>query len=485
MSKTFVGLVGVLVLVTLSGGYLDTRSLGWKDEWMAVAVNRTRFIDEWSDDDSVGDDDAPVSEESTPSQSETVEIPTADSESSMEASSEPQRGMKFYILDLPEATSQLVEKYESDMYSFYEDCLNEDSGEIWIHRGFEGLSDRTMNESEADVILIPAYLHYNARRRGIYDKSKPEGEVTSTSAPYSRQELIHMMHKRIKNPMKPHVLLTPTTNPGVSRSIGLAVLAKELSGVNLYSVGYERNDHWQHVNADRIIPVPYVVKPQLPREQLQQKLDGDRTHNFVFYAGDTRPHADKWAGCDRQMLSPLRNRTDMDVRIVNKGNRLNQNEYNQRMDSSEFCLIVCGDTPTSRSLASSMVAGCIPLRIGSRLRGQCEPPCHPGFGWEVTGLLHMPYEHIIDWNLFPEVDEQAFVNDPNAILDAALANISEAQRHQMRAAMKESQLAFTYGWGNPVTSTEFGDAVPWIWESIQQHLNTRKDADDQTRDSPR
>ena len=383
---------------------------------------------------------------------------------------EESRRASFYILDLPEATSQLVETFATEISDFYTSALNEDAGEVWIHRGFEQHPDRTMNESEADVILVPAYLHFNARRRAIYDKSKPEGEDVSSSVPFTREELASMMRSRMRTPSKPHVLLTPTANPEISRRIGLTVVTNELNDVNLYSVGYERNPAWQRVNPDRIIPVPYVVKPDLPRDQFHEKLEAPRTRDFVFYAGDTRPHANKWAGCDRQMLAPLRERTDMDVRIVNKKNRLSQTEYNHRMDSSEFCLLVCGDTPTSRSLASSMVAGCIPLRIGSRLRGQCERPCHRGFGWTITGLSHLPYEHLIDWTLFPEVDEQAFVNDPNAVLDAALASISDEQRQQMRDVMNTSQLAFTYGWGDPVTSTEFGDAVPWIWESIQRHL---------------
>ena len=379
------------------------------------------------------------------------------------SSVESLRTVKFYILDLPEATSQLVEKFGPEMSDYYNSALNEDAGEVWIHRCFEQHPDRTLNESEADIVLIPGYLRYNHLRR------RSKGDSTSP-VPYSREELTRMVVDRINSPSKPHVLLTPAISPQLSVNMGILAMTEALKHVNLYSVGFERNPAWQRVSADRIIPVPYVVKPDLPRETIQSKLSVQRTRNFVFYAGDIRPRSEKWAGCDRGMVAPLRERTDMDVRIVNKKNRLSQTEYNHRMDSSEFCLLVCGDTPTSRSLASSMVAGCIPLRIGSRLRGQCERPCHRGFGWTITGLSHLPYEHLIDWTLFPEVDEQAFVNDPNAVLDAALASISDEQRQQMRDVMNTSQLAFTYGWGDPVTSTEFGDAVPWIWESIQRHL---------------
>ena len=208
----------------------------------------------------------------------------------------------------------------------------------------------------------------------------------------------------------------------------------------------------------------------MPRERLAGLLNhSHRKANFCFYAGDARPHAVEWGGCNRTgMIAPLRNRTDLgDLRIVSPTNRLTQDEYNGRMYTSEFCLILCGDTPTSRSLASAMLHGCIPLRIGSRLRGRCEPPCFVGWGWKVTnGLMHLPFENKINWTLFPEVDESAFTEDAASVLQNFFQTTSEQTKAEIRAVMAETQFAWVYGWGNPVTSTEFGQAVEYAWDSL-------------------
>jgi len=213
-----------------------------------------------------------------------------------------------------------------------------------------------------------------------------------------------------------------------------------------------------------------VVNPHIPRDEILTLMDpSKRTPNFCFYAGDPRQHAVEWGGCDRtKMIAPLQNRSDLgDMRILTRNNRLTQNEYNARMHTSEFCLIVCGDTPTSRSLASSMLQGCIPLRIGSRLRGRCEPPCKAGWGWTVThGLVHLPFEDKIDWNLFPELDEAAFTENAGVVLEDFLRATDAEQKAEMRAVMKQTQLAWVYGWGDPVTSTEFGQAAAYAWDSL-------------------
>ena len=163
--------------------------------------------------------------------------------------------------------------------------------------------------------------------------------------------------------------------------------------------------------------------------------------------------------------------------------RLTQTEYNQRMSSSEYCLILCGDSPTSRSLTSAMVHGCIPLFIGTRLRGLCESPCHPGWGWTVSGATHphLPYYHTaqtttnnsssIPWDLFPEIqNEIQFQQHPAQTLHHKLASIPTSQRQELQTIMRQHSEGFIYGWGNPVNSTNFGGAHNYIWESILRHL---------------
>jgi hypothetical protein len=160
---------------------------------------------------------------------------------------------------------------------------------------------------------------------------------------------------------------------------------------------------------------------------------------LCFYVGDQRHHAKEWSGCDRSMVAPLALESNMHARLIDtrqkqdaessnystNGLKKTQGLYNQKMASSEYCLILCGGSPTSRSLSSAMVHGCIPLRVGSRLRGLCEPPCHKGWGWTVSGSEspHLPFVERIDWTLFPEMNEAIFQQIPAQVLRETLAGI--------------------------------------------------------------
>jgi hypothetical protein len=255
------------------------------------------------------------------------------------------------------------------------------------------------------------------------------------------------------------------------------------------------------VEADRILPIPYVVIPS-DHKELTEFTRNERTNNFVFYAGDYRRNAKSWAGCHRdRMILPLmaqnnnnnnnsnNNETtadaaaadiSMDVRLVDKRNgRLAQTEYNDRMTSSEYCLVVCGDTPSSRSLTSAMVSGCIPIRVGSRLRGLCEPPCKRGWGWDVTGAAnpHLPFPDQIPWDDFPEVDEEKFTASGRQVLQDLFLGFDEEKKHTIRSILRKVQNGWIYGWGDPVTSTDFGDAVPYIWSSFKQALALQQEKD--------
>jgi hypothetical protein len=396
--------------------------------------------------------------------------------------------IKFYILPLPEITTWLVGNYTNDASRFYETTLNEQQAEIWLHRAYDRMGHeqgRTHVISEADVVLIPGYLHFNeymliksGKQQKKKRKKQQKVQETKLGFPYSIGEFIHIVVSRITDKSKPHVLMVPTWNPGTSRKAGVAPLVNLLKAadVNLWSLGFERNTFWQHVEPERIIPIPYVVEPNVTSlQQLAETNDLPRADNFVFYSGDARKNAFGWSGCNRSMVSPLANRTDMHVRIV-KGetNRLSQDEYNHQMYRADYCLLLCGDTPTSRSLASSMLHGCIPVRVGSRLRGLCDSPCRPGWGWTVAGATHshLPFaDTIIDWDAFPELDEAAFAESPAAVLEEMFARIGPEQKTEMRAIMSRTQRGWLYGLGNPVNSTDFGDAALYILESIVQGVS--------------
>lgn len=437
----------------------------------------------------------------------------------------------FYLLPVPELTTWLVGNFTSEAVHFYNHTINEERAEIWLHRGFERLQHhhgRTEDPDEAHVVIIPAYLHFNAfllRNLGIADEATHRGrrqrpveqhdtERKPNSLPWTASlwgpEIIRRV--RLHNVSKPHVLAVPTWNPKVSRKIGLPTLVHSLTRneVNLYALGLERNSFWYHLPTTRILPVPYVVatadhaiataSPALSMTPRTPSTATTPSTRIIFFAGDARPNAGFWSGCHRaQLLLPLVNVTlsttaatyHMDVRVSSKTlpQRLSQAAYNDRIRTATFCLILCGDTPTSRSLASAMSrggdpkrdekddrngsidSGCVPLRIGSRWRGICDAPCREGWGWNVANRSHLPFGGtILDWSVLPELDEAAFATDPVGTIHTFLSTTSEAQIAVWQQRIRRHGQAWMYGYGHPVTSNDFGRAVEYVWRSLADAL---------------
>ena len=385
----------------------------------------------------------------------------------------------FYIIDVPEATDWLVGNHTMESVDFYSSALNEDQGEIWLHRGFVNMKTfRTMNQSAADIILIPSYLHLLRKIRGLVAGSRTKKAELKQYLYPSLDELVNILLQRIVDPRKPHVLLLPTTNPKTSRLVGVAKVTSALRnhGVNLFALGYERNTFWQHISPDRILPIPYVLK--LSENDSVSTIHGrDEKDTQVFYAGDSRRNAFGWSGCNRSMVLPLSTMPGVDIHLFDgnsrreKDSRLTQAEYNQRMRRCSFCLLLCGDTPSSRSLTSAIWNGCIPIRVGSRLRGWCEPPCRTGWGWTLSnGSSHLPYHNSgkLPWDLFPELSEASFVVDPVSVMNDFLASVTDDEISKWNDFLQDAKESFVYGWGSPVNSTLFGKAIPAIWISLLQ-----------------
>lgn len=158
----------------------------------------------------------------------------------------------------------------------------------------------------------------------------------------------------------------------------------------------------------------------------------------------------------------------MDVSVREPGNRISQEDYNNVMYTSEYCLILCGDTVTWRSLTSSMVYGCIPVQVGSRLRGLCNAPCHAGWGWSVTGedYPHLPFSSYIEWQDYPEVDEMEFSKAPCDTLQKLFQTYPPQRKDRVRDNILRHQMGSIYGWGDPITSNDFGEATNHVWQSI-------------------
>jgi Exostosin family len=413
-------------------------------------------------------DSAPLTIASTSTATTTTQIHKENSIPNNEQTKKT-RTFKFFMLSIPELTTDLIAKHWDKAYVHGESkAMNEDLAEIWLHRGLSHFTyeqGRTMDPMEADVFFIPAYLH--GRDAWI-----------QTTEQSRKDDILAVIMNALIDKTKPHVLLIPTRDKTLGNKIGYRLVAQTLWDqgiVPLFSVGFERNSWWQVIPTDRIIPIPYVVKPQVAVHDMPVVMfdQANRTENFVFYAAHPRPSAVSFAGCNRSTVLPLQGEDNMEILLLSDRQRLSQERYNHRMLTSDYCLVTCGDTPTSRSLASAMIAGCIPLRIGSWWRAICEAPCKKiHIGFNVATKPHFPFADAIDWNLVsPEMDQVQFDQDPKTTLAAFLQNnVSRAQKDAMRVEMKRVQFSFIYGWGNPINSTQFGDVYKYLWNSIIHEL---------------
>ena len=405
---------------------------------------------------------------------------------------------KFYVHPLPAMSTDLIyNKSNDDGDAVFHQTqnlvdkpeLNEDLAEIWLHQGFEhDVDGKTNNPVDADVFIVPAYFYLsysisNSVSQGNVVSHEQRFDLLISQLNASIDSIVTMKVKGRRENEKEdvlssarhlnmtHVILSPTTSAPTAIKLGIKKLVqflKEKVGEsNVYSVAIERNRGWAAGTIlQNIIVGPYVVKPSVPHDKLTSiaYTTNSRKENFVFYVASTRQHAIEWAGCNRSIVLPLKGESNMKIGL---DERIPPETFQQYMLESDYCLITCGDTPTSRRLTDSMVFGCIPIFIGTRLFGECVSPCHKGWGWTVTnGLAHLPFEDQIPWHEFPLVDEAAFAEAPKQVLEGVFLNFTSQRKEELRAIMQKAQFSFLYGWGTPLKPTYFGKATSALWKSI-------------------
>merc|ERR1712032_1781340 len=74
------------------------------------------------------------------------------------------------------------------------------------------------------------------------------------------------------------------------------------------------------------------------------------------------------------------------------------NDYVNDMENSQYCLVLEGDTPSSRRLFDAMISGCIPIFIGPK--------------------YSMPFENLIPYDRFSiRIEENEWLNHPEEQLN--------------------------------------------------------------------
>jgi Exostosin family len=107
--------------------------------------------------------------------------------------------------------------------------------------------------------------------------------------------------------------------------------------------------------------------------------------------------------------------------------------YNQQLLSSKFCLVLRGDTTSSKRLFSSIAAGCVPVIISDGLK--------------------IPFATIIDYSTFTLTFPESIVHDLKSLLDH-IRKVSPVKYSRMRCALTEARRYLIFDHSTDRVSTD-------------------------------
>ena len=358
----------------------------------------------------------------------------------------------------------------------YSGIFAEYTAPVWVHRALLQDHVRTRDPDEADIFFVPLYM------------------AISEAQPAHKQRLAAVLealqrsrHFRRSNGAD-HIIAPQAVSREMASASGLVHVRKllELGFTGAFEVNGGWTGGWNH---NRTIVMPYVANPFLtPIEEAHVAPHDYAMHNrssSIFYYASVRDWAVDRAGCQRLKLRPLESYPGANVMVKLRSKHLApQDQYANAIRKSAFCPLTCGDTPTSRRTFDAFATGCVPIIVGTRLFGNCEPPCRQKAGWfEVVGptLPHLPYEGVwMNWSVFPTVDEKELYAQKSAagvhdLFRTAITQVGgEEGAARLRAQMYAQRSSMIYGWGDYRTSTVFGHAARRLVEAVLFRLREVK-----------
>ena len=172
-------------------------------------------------------------------------------------------------------------------------------------------------------------------------------------------------------------------------------------------------DFTGHTPKDIIIP--YYISPTFPT----QSHTINRT--LLFFAGGDNPPGGLRSEFEASFLSlqsqqpPPATSQQQEVFFA-VSSQLSADEYNSRMASSDFCLMLRGDTASSKRLFSAVSFGCIPVI--------------------VSDWIPLPFEALIDYSQFSLRFSESSFRDVQSLLSFLRREVLPARRAAMRAALQ-------------------------------------------------
>eukprot|EP00981_Chlorochromonas_danica_P009529 scaffold2721_cov181-Ochromonas_danica.AAC.7 len=201
---------------------------------------------------------------------------------------------------------------------------------------------------------------------------------------------------------------------------------------NMNSLRYVQDIH--HFRSDEILTpngrdifIPYALLPY-PRRSCDN-IDQDLSHRQFVLMAPLRE-----AGGNGESYRLFRTRLFCQLQQLQLSNALISNnmtirEFDQGMDSSLFCLILPGDTPSTAKLYKAIARGCIPVIF-------------------LSYVDQLPFYSFIDWSSFSLYFYKDDINYPDRVnvIVQTIYNISEDRNKlaSMRASLAEHAILFDY-----------------------------------------
>ena len=163
----------------------------------------------------------------------------------------------------------------------------------------------------------------------------------------------------------------------------------------------------------RDIAIPYFAGThvRVPPEHITEKRSV-----FVFMAGTSFDYV-------RTTLMDALSGTSPDVAIFSDG-ELSGREYIALMQRSVFCLVIRGDTKSSRRLFSAITAGCIPVII--------------------SDLISLPFSNIINYSSFAIILPEGPVLASPLLMISRLRSMEPDEVRERQRAMCQARQLLTY-----------------------------------------
>jgi len=201
--------------------------------------------------------------------------------------------------------------------------------------------------------------------------------------------------------------------------------------------------------APKDIVVPYFIPSSPPLPQQAKTL-------LLFFAGGDNPPGGLRSEFEASFLSlqsqqPPPSTSQQQEVFFAVSSQLSADEYNSRMASSDFCLMLRGDTASSKRLFSAVSCGCIPVI--------------------VSDWIPLPFEALIDYSQFSLRFSESSFRDVQSLLSFLRREVLPARRAAMRAALQMARSLLLFQ-----TFSEPSAAKPTVVDTaVEQQLRESKE----------